>query len=72
MSRYFFHVLMKADSVVRDRAIIQFRDLAAARADAEEAVRQTIIEKKAANAWSRKTSVPPCSSLAVPKWWPSV
>jgi hypothetical protein len=48
MSRYFFHVRMKAGPVVRDRAGIEFPDLAAARADAEDAVRQTIIEKKAA------------------------
>ena len=48
MSRYFFHVRMKAGSILRDRVGIEFHDLAAARTDAEEAVRQTIIEKKAA------------------------
>ena len=48
MPRYYFHVRMTAGSVLRDRVGIEFRDLATARADAEEAVRQTIIEKKAA------------------------
>ena len=48
MPRYYFHVRMTAGSVLRDRVGIEFRDLAAARTDAEEAVRQTIIEKKAA------------------------
>ena len=48
MPRYFFHVRMKAGSILRDRVGIEFGDLAAARTDAEEAVRQTIIEKKAA------------------------
>ena len=48
MPRYFFHVRMKAGPVVRDRVGIEFRSLARARADAEEAVRQTIIETKTA------------------------
>ena len=48
MPRYFLHVRMNAGPVVRERIGIEFRNLAAARADAEEAVRQTIPEKKAA------------------------
>ena len=48
MPRYFFHVRMKAGPLIRDTVGIEFRNLDAARADAEEAVRQTIIEKKAA------------------------
>jgi len=48
MPRYFFHLRMTAGPVVHDRVGIEFLDLAAARADAEEAVRQTIIERKIA------------------------
>ena len=46
MPRYFFRVRMKAGPVIPDRIGIEFRNLAAAQADAVEAVRQTIAEKK--------------------------
>jgi hypothetical protein len=39
---------MKGGSTIRDRGGIEFPDVASARADAEEAIRQTIIEKKVA------------------------
>ena len=48
LSRYFFHVRMKGGAVIRDRTGIEFPSLAAARRDAREAVRQTILEKKTA------------------------
>jgi hypothetical protein len=47
MPRYFFHVRLISGPVVPDRIGIEFHDLTAARADAAEAVRQTIAEKKA-------------------------
>jgi hypothetical protein len=48
MPRYFFHVRLISGPVIPDRIGIEFHDLTAARADAVEAVRQTIAEKKAA------------------------
>jgi hypothetical protein len=48
LSRYFFHVRMKGGAVIRDRTGIEFPSLLAARRDAGEAVRQTIVEKRAA------------------------
>jgi hypothetical protein len=48
LPRYFFHVRMKGGAVIRDRTGIEFPSLAAARRDAREAVRQTILEKKTA------------------------
>jgi hypothetical protein len=48
MPRYFFHARMKAGPIVRDGVGIEFRNLAAAKADAQEAVKQTIVEKNAA------------------------
>jgi len=48
MTRYYFHVRTKQGALIRDRIGIEFRTLAAAHADAEDAVRQTIAEKAAA------------------------
>jgi hypothetical protein len=48
MPRYFFHVRMKQGPVIPDPTGIEFHDLTAARADAVQAMRQTIAEKKAA------------------------
>jgi hypothetical protein len=48
MPRYFFHVRTNQGAVIPDRIGIEFRTLAAAQRDAQEAVRQTIAEKRAA------------------------
>jgi hypothetical protein len=48
MTRYFSHVRTKQGAPIRDRIGIEFRTLAAAQADAENAVQQTIAEKAAA------------------------
>jgi hypothetical protein len=48
MPHYFFSVRLISGPVIPDRIGVEFRNLAAARADAAEAVRQTIAEKKAA------------------------
>lgn len=47
MPRYFFHVRLISGPVIPDWIGIEFHDLTAARADAVEAVRQTVAEKKA-------------------------
>jgi hypothetical protein len=48
MARYFFHVRMTDEMLIPDRIGIEFRNLEAAKADAAQAVRETIAEKKVA------------------------
>jgi hypothetical protein len=48
VARYFFHVRMIDEMLIPDRIGIEFRNLGAAKADAAQAVRETIAEKKAA------------------------
>jgi len=48
MPRFFFHVRFVDNSVIHDADGIQFRDLAAARADAANAVEGTTLQQRAA------------------------